>query len=91
MQPVAQTCHIQHQIVAQAAPELQAGAGHRLGLDQWQAVTLFAPQACNCLCIEYVALARSTQPSSALGCPARIDFVHPLSTNREELGYSASK
>jgi hypothetical protein len=42
MESVPKTGHIQHHIVAQAAPELEAGTYDRLGLDQWQAFTLFA-------------------------------------------------
>ena len=34
MQPVPQTHHIHNHIVAQTAPELEAGTGHRLGLEE---------------------------------------------------------
>jgi len=80
MQPVPQTSHIQHEIVAEAAPELEAGSSHRLGLDQRQAFAFLAQQACNRLCIEHIALARSTQSTPTLGGPAWIDFVHLLAT-----------
>jgi hypothetical protein len=42
MQPVPQTRHIENHIVTQPAPELQAGTGHGLGLDQWQGFALLS-------------------------------------------------
>lgn len=46
-------------------------------------------RACNCLRIKHIALAGSAQSATALGGPARIALVHPLTTTRQELGHSA--